>query len=269
MSLLSRARYAVTRALIRTVGRRSDGVRTCLELGLTSGKTVDYVYRNRPSGAGLLGRAIDRWFLAHPGWEAVRERRANVERLLREAIQALRGAGRPVSLLDVASGPAGYVLSVLREANGPDVLARCRDLDERWVREGAAEAARLGLANVRFERGDAFDHEALLALRPRPTLAVASGFYDWIVEDERVRRSLALLHEVLEPGGLLVVTNQVSHPSLGLVSSVFEGFDGAPLRMKMRPAEQVTGWLWELGYQVQRVLTDGKSRYSVALACKA
>src|SRR5262245_38481902 len=108
-----RLSWALMRLLLRTVGRSSDGVRMSFDHGLTSGTMLDYVYRNRPSGRGPLGRAIDRAFLESPGWQAVRERRANLEALLTEAIAAIRRQGRPVSLLDVASGPAAYVLAVL------------------------------------------------------------------------------------------------------------------------------------------------------------
>lgn len=269
MRFLERVRIALLRVLMRTVGRLSDGVRLCLAEGLTSGKMVDYVYRNRPSGRLGLGRWIDRRFLAHSGWEAVRARRDNLETLLLEAIESLRAAGRRVSMVDIASGPALYVLSVLSRAGGDDVRAVCRDLDKRWLREGEAEAARRGLAQrVRYERGDAFAADELAALEPRPNLAVASGFYDWIGDDDEVRRSLGILFDVLATPGELVLTNQTAHPDLAMVSGVFTGFDRRPLAMRMRSAAQIEGWLGEAGFRVERSLVDSGGFYSVTRARK-
>jgi SAM-dependent methyltransferase len=265
---LQRLTWAFARVLLRSVGRASDGLRLCFDEGLTSGAMLDYVYRNQPSGRWVIGRAIDRVFLSSPGWEAVRARRRHLESLLGEALAALRAEGRPVSLLDVASGPAAYVLAVLERQGAADVFARCRDLEPRWLEQGAAEAARRGLAGVRFERGDALDREGILALRPRPNLAVASGFYDWITDDATVRRSIAILAEVLEPGGRFVLTNQSAHPDLAFTTAVFTSFNHEPLRMKMRPASTIDSWLVAAGLRVERSLTDPHGYYSVTLARK-
>jgi SAM-dependent methyltransferase len=258
----------LARLFLRTLGRRSDGLRLCLEHGLTAGKTVDHVYRNTPSGRGLLGRALDRRFLADPGWEAVRIRRRHLEQLLEEVIEELRDRRRPVSLVDIASGPASYVLSVLERVGMDGLTARCRDLDERWLEEGREQARRLGLSRVVFEAGDAFDAEALRRVRPRVNVVVSSGFYDWITDDSAVLRSMGLAYHALEPGGYLVLTNQTGHPALEFVSAVFEGFDHRPLRMKMRSVRQVREWLQHIGFIVRPALTDERGFYSVTWARK-
>ncbi len=263
MTAVQRLRFQVLKVLVRTVGRTSDGIRLCLEEGLTSGATVDYVYRNEASGRFLIGRALDRVFLANPGWEAVRVRRRHLEQLMREAIEALRRTGRPVSILDIASGPAGYVLAVLQAVGEDGVVARCRDLDPRWLEQGRREAARLGVRSVQFERGDALSRDELLALRPRPTLVVASGFYDWITDDEVVRRSMGIIHDALEVGGYFVCTNQAAHPNLEIVSAVFTDFTHQPLRMVMRVPAQVLAWLEAAGFHADQTLVDRWGYYSV------
>lgn len=265
---VQRIAWGFARLFLRTVGRTSDGLRLCFDEGLTSGMMLEYVYRNQPSGRWGIGRAIDRAFLEAPGWQAVRERRANLERLLEEAITRLRAERRPAVVLDVASGPAAYVLAVL-ERVGPDgVSALCRDLDARWLDAGAAEAKRRRIPNVRFERGDALDEAGLRAIAPRPTVAVSSGFYDWITDDAMVRRSITLLHETLEPGGWFVTTNQAGHPNLGFTTAVFNDFNRRPLDMKMRPASTIEGWMREAGFAIERTLADAHGYYSVTLARK-
>jgi len=265
---IQRLSWGLARIFLRTVGRMSDGLRLCFDDGLTSGTMLDYVYRNRPSGMGPIGRAIDRSFLEAPGWQAVRDRRRNLETLLAESIEALRREGLAVSLLDVASGPGGYILAVLERVGAADTTARCRDLDEAGLARGREEAARRGLSQVTFEKGDALDRDAILALRPRPNVAVASGFYDWITEDAIVQRSIAIVAEALEPGGRFVVTSQVAHPDLAFVSAVFTDFRREPLRMRMRPAATIEAWLAEAGLRVDLTLTDAHGYYSVTRARK-
>jgi len=268
VTLLQRLSWALARTFLRSVGRSSDGVRLCFDHGLTAGTTLDYVYRNRPSGRWLIGPWIDRAFLGSPGWQAVRDRRANLETLLADGIELLRGEGRAIALLDVASGPGAYILAVLERAGGSDVTARCRDLDEAGLARGREAAAARGLANVTFEKGDALDRAAILALTPHPNLAVASGFYDWVTDDEVVRRSIAIVAEALESGGRFVVTNQVAHPDLAFVSAVFTDFHHQPLRMKMRPAATIEAWLRESGLTTERTLVDRHGYYSVTRARK-
>lgn len=266
---LRRLQLAFLRLLVRTVGRLSEGIRLCLDHGLTSGKTLNYVYRNEPTGRLFLGRLIDRRFLGHPGWVAVRERRRNLEALLHEAIAHVREAGERPVLLDIASGPASYILAVVEEDGGDDLQALCRDLDARWLEEGRAEAERRGLGNVRFEVGDALDADALAALDPRPNVVVASGFYDWVTDDAVVERSVRLLAEVLAPGGAFVVTNQVAHPDLETTLALFTDFRNEPLAMRMRPQGLVHGWLEGAGLTIAGTRLDEDGYYSVSLATKA
>lgn len=259
--------YPLARVFLRTVGRLSDGLSLCFDEGLTSGLMLDYIYRNHPSGRLGIGRWMDAQFLSAPGWQAVRERRALLERALERAIAAQRAAGRPVVLVDIASGPADYVLAVLGRA-GTDVVARCRDLDERWLQRGRERAAALGIHNVVFERGDALDRDALLAIRPRPNVVVASGFYDWIVDDQVVQRSIARVHEMLEPGGEFALTHQTDNPSLPFLNAVFTDFDHAPLTMRMRDVDTFSGWLTGAGFVIEEVERDARGCYGVVRARK-
>ena len=139
-------KYFLIRSFMRTVGRLSDGIRLCYQEGLTSGKMLDYIYKNRPSGRMVIGRIIDERFLSDPGWEAVRVRRSNLEMLIIKAIEGLRRQNKNISLVDIASGPAAYIMSVLDKVGGGDIQARCRDFEERWVKEGRRFARARGLA---------------------------------------------------------------------------------------------------------------------------
>jgi SAM-dependent methyltransferase len=258
----------LARVFLRAVGPLSDGLSLCFAEGLTSGRMVEYVYENRPRGRFGVGRWIDARFLAAPGWQAVRERRALLESQLEAVIRSRRESGATTVLVDIASGPAGYVLAVLSRTGETGVTARCRDLDERWLARGRERAAALGLRHVTFERGDALDRAALLALAPRPDLVVASGFYDWITDDATVQRSIARVAETLAPGGRFVLTHQTANPDLAFLNAVFTDFNHAPLTMKMRDVATVHGWLTAAGLPVETWQHDTRRYYAVTTARK-
>ena len=105
--------FAISKLGIRTGGRLSDGIRLALKTGFDSGATLDYVYKNEPSGITPLGKMIDWFYLNSIGWRGIRVRKQNVETLLAHSIAALRSNGRPVRILDIAAGQARYVFETL------------------------------------------------------------------------------------------------------------------------------------------------------------
>ena len=266
--MLKKIKYGFNRTLLKTIGRCSKGMRLCLSHGLTSGKTLDYIYENNPQGNFFIGKYIDRKFLGHPGWEGVRWRRKHLETLLSEAIGELKASGNAVSLVDIASGPGSYILSVFSEVGEENITACCKDIDERWLQEGRDKAQIKNLKNVRFEKGDAFDRNSLASINPKPNIIVSSGFYDWITDDDKVKESIDMVYQTLSDGGYMIVTNQTAHPDLEYVQEVFRDFNNNPLRMSMRSKETVQQWLDKAGFTVLATCQDPHGYYSVTKAKK-
>ena len=265
---MNNLRFALAKIFIKIIGQTSDGIRLCFQEGLTSGKMLDYVYRNHPQGRFIIGKFIDKIFLNDSGWRAVRTRRKNLEMLLVDAVENLRKEKASVFLVDIASGPADYVLSVLEKVQGNDVQAFCQDYEARWVEEGKRKARERCIKNVRFQQGDAFNRVALLKIIPRPNIVVASGFYDWFTDDAKIIESIKIVFDMLGPGGYFVLSNQMAHPNLEFTQEVFTDFNHKPLQMKMRPCEKVSQWLREIGFNIDKVLMDDQGYYSVFKAFK-
>ena len=97
---MNNLKFTLAKVFMKTIGQTNDGIRLCYKEGLTSGKMLDYIYRNQPNGRLLIGKSIDRAFLNDPGWEAVRSRRKNLEMLLVESIEKLRKEKRSVQFLE-------------------------------------------------------------------------------------------------------------------------------------------------------------------------
>ena len=256
------------RTFVHTLGQLSDGIRIACRDGLTAGKTVDYVYRNQPSGRLLIGRLFDRIYLSHKAWKAVRGRVGVLKEMLRWAVARQIDAAGESFILDIASGPARYIQDVLTEFPDHAVGAHCWDLDERWLIEGRAEAQRRGVGNILYYRADAMDKRSYMLLPRRPGVVVASGFYDWFEDDEQVLRSLAMVYNALPVGGCFVFTIQTGHLSLETANELFAHFDGGPLRMKTRPATMVHGWAERVGFTILHTQVGGSGCYEVTVAGK-
>jgi SAM-dependent methyltransferase len=219
---------------MRTLGRLSEGIRLGRRAGFDSGVMLDYVYENRPQGVTALGRLIDRAYLGSVGWRGIRLRRRHLEQALRAAIERLHGEGRPVRLLDIASGPGRYLLETLRALRTIPMTALLRDYRRENIEAGQRLATALGLSNVTFEEGDAFDRIGLAKLQPRPTVAVVSGLYELFPDNAPVRESLRGLADVMEAGGYLIYTNQPYHPQLEFIARVLTNREGRPWVMRRR-----------------------------------
>ncbi|MFI4956499.1 MAG: class I SAM-dependent methyltransferase family protein [Gammaproteobacteria bacterium] len=261
-------RYAIYRLFFKTIGQTSTAIRMCFEYGLTSGKTLDYIYKNQPSGTFGIGIVFDKLFLNDPGWVAVRIRRQHLESLMVSSIHDLKEKREKISILDVASGPGSYILSVIQKVGEENLFARCRDYDARWSEEGKAAAEKLNLHSVLFEQGDAFNAEQILSLHPKPNVAVSSGFYDWFNDDNLVKQSMKIIYDALQPGGYFILSVQSNNRRLKLIEAVFLDFNHEALKMTMRPVETIQSWLRILGFDVQETLTDANNFYSVIKAQK-
>jgi alpha-beta hydrolase superfamily lysophospholipase/SAM-dependent methyltransferase len=226
--------FAISRRAMTTGGRLSRGVELGLRAGFDSGVTLDYVYENRPQGITPLGRMFDRSYLNSIGWRGIRQRRINLERVLRDTIQQTHAAGRPVRLLDIASGPGRYVLETIHQQGGIPITAVLRDYQEQNLEAARRLAAELGLKTVTITHGDAFDRASLASVTPRPTIAIVSGLYELFPENEPVLRSLRGLADAVEPGGHLIYTNQPWHPQVEFIARVLTNREGKPWIMRRR-----------------------------------
>ena len=265
--MLKRFKNVTLKLLVNTVGQTSNGLRLCTNHGFTSGKMLDYIYLNEPSGKYIIGKLIDRIFIRHAGWEAIRTRKTNLVNLLNKAIDLTLREKEEVNILDVAAGPARYILDSLTGFDNR-VSAVCRDIDERWLEEGQKNAFISGLTNIKFEKGDALDTESFKSLNIKQDIIVSSGFYDWIVDDELVKKSMQIIYENLKPGGYFVFTNQSGHIDLNMAQEVFSDFNGEPLRMTTRKAQLMNDWTKELGFTIIETRQDKAGYYSVTLARK-
>jgi alpha-beta hydrolase superfamily lysophospholipase/SAM-dependent methyltransferase len=260
--------WAATRAGLRFGSLVSEGVKLGRETGFDSGSTLDYVYRNTAAGTGTLGRLIDRNYLDSIGWRGIRQRKLNVEELLREAMRELRERGMPVRIVDIAAGHGRYVLEALNGKGPPPDAILLRDYSARNVEAGRAliEARRLGKI-ARFEQGDAFDRASLATIDPPPTIGVVSGLYELFADNDRVAQSLSGLADAIAPGGMLVYTCQPWHPQLELIARALTSHRGGEAWvMRRRTQAEMDQLVERAGFRKRAQRIDEWGIFTVSLA---
>lgn len=265
---VKRIAFALQRMALRIGGRLSGGIRLGRERGFDSGASLDYVYRNQPSGCGALGRLVDRVYLNSLGWRGIRVRRANLERQIDRGITEIRERQRPVRVLDIASGQGRYLLEAVdRQRHSVDAVL-LRDICPLNVDAGSRMIDAKGLSGlVRFERADAFDRASFLALKGRYSVAVVSGFYELFPENDRVKDSLAGLAEAVEPNGYLIYTGQPWHPQLELIARTLPSHkDHKPWVMRRRSQAELDELVEDAGFRKVCQLIDQWGIFTVSLA---
>ncbi|GLS22786.1 hypothetical protein GCM10007874_58060 [Labrys miyagiensis] len=261
--------WAGTRLGLKATGLVSDGIRLGHRTGFDSGSTLDYVYRNTPSGRSALGRMADRNYLDAIGWRGIRQRKLHVEELLRLAIARLKDEGKPINILDIAAGHGRYVLEAL-EAQGvarPDAIL-LRDYSDINVEAGGRLIAEKGLADIaRFVKGDAFDAASLAAIEPKPTLGLISGLYELFADNNLVKWSLGGLAAAIPPGGYLIYTGQPWHPQLEYIARALTSHrEGQAWVMRRRIQAEMDQLIENAGFEKLEQRIDEWGIFTVSLA---
>ena len=260
--------WRTIRASMRLGSKLSEGVKLGFDTGFDSGSTLDYVYRNQPSGKGGLGRMIDQNYLNSIGWRGIRQRKLSVEELLRLTMAKLREEGRPVRIVDIAAGHGRYILEALQGVSPLPESILLRDYSDTNVREGGALIRDKGLGDIaQFVKGDAFNRADLAALELKPTLAVVSGLYELFADNTMVGGSLAGLAEAVEPGGYLVYTGQPWHPQLELIARALTSHrQGQAWVMRRRSQAEMDQLVEAAGFRKITQRVDEWGIFTVSLA---
>jgi hypothetical protein len=262
--------FSVQRLALNTLGRLSKGVRVGWQAGFDSGQSLDHVYRNTPEGSLVVGRWIDRSYLNSPGWRGIRQRKVHIQQLLDQAIEMLKTNGQPIHILDIAAGPGRYVLDTIarHRALGTEISATLCDRDPGGLALGRQIAESMGITSATYRENDAFNGDAIAAMTPRPTIAIASGLYELFPSNAPIRESLRGLATAVEPGGFLLYTDQPWHPQQEMIARVLPNRDGEPWIMRCRTQAEMDQLVAAAGFEKVRQLVDDDGIFSVSLAVR-
>ncbi|TDU69295.1 alpha-beta hydrolase superfamily lysophospholipase [Prosthecobacter fusiformis] len=256
----------VTRLVFGTLGRLSKGIALGWDAGFDSGRTLDYVYKNKPSGKLGVGWLMDKSYLDSPGWTGIRWRGQMLQRVLADV---LAQAGEKPHLVDIACGGGRYILQTLHDHPELEVTATLRDYQQPNLDTAKTTAEQLGLTDsVNFMQADAFDRSSLATLNPPPTVAVVSGLYELFNANAPVLESLKGLADAMAPGTRLVYTNQPWHPQLKFIAHVLTNREGQPWIMRRRTQEEMDDLVRAAGFVKERQETDPAGIFTISVARK-
>jgi alpha-beta hydrolase superfamily lysophospholipase/SAM-dependent methyltransferase len=258
--------YGFVKLGMKTMGRLSKGVQLGWRSGFDSGVTLDYVYENKPQGTTPLGRWIDRSYLESIGWRGIRQRKIHLSKLLREAMEETDTQGRPVRVLDIAAGAGRYVLETMHALSHIRMSAVLRDYKPENLEAARRLAQELGLKNVTITQGDAFDRASLAAITPRPTIGIVSGLYELFPANAPVLNSLRGLADAIEPGGILLYTNQPWHPQVEFIARVLTNREGQPWIMRRRTQAEMDDLVRAAGFEKVAMEVDQWGIFTVSVA---
>ncbi|NUS21424.1 MAG: hypothetical protein HOQ25_16810, partial [Mesorhizobium sp.] len=260
--------WAMSRAFIRVGSWFSRGMKIGVGTGFDSGSTLDYVYENEARGLGPIGRMVDRTFLDAIGWRGIRQRKLNLEELIGQALATLRAAGRPGHILDIAAGHGRYVLDAIGKSAEQPASVRLQDYSDINVELGRKLiTGRQMPTSVSFRRADAFDGDGLATLKPGPDLAIVSGLYELFADTAMIARSLGGLAGAMQPGSLLIYTNQPWHPQLEMIArSLTSHRGGQAWVMRRRTQAEMDQLVEAAGFEKLDQRIDQWGIFTVSLA---
>lgn len=230
-------------------------MRTGLAHGFDSGQFMAYAYANEPTGALGVGRWIDGRLLGSLTCASFRE----TSRLATEALRELldERAGREAVVVDLAAGPARYLLDLLAERPRPGVRVLLRDIDGTALQATLDAATARGLARIDAAVGDALDPVSLATVAREPDIAVALGLYG-MFPDEVIAAHLRDLATTLAPRAL-VASLQVHNPEIAHIAGVWPSRSGGRCAWRLRPLDLFLSWADDAGFTLDglRWTTEG------------
>jgi alpha-beta hydrolase superfamily lysophospholipase len=264
LSLWKESNYFIQRFMMHSLGFMSDGMKIGLKYGFDSGVTLDHVYKNEPSGVGPIGKMIDKNYLESIGWKGIRQRKAHMIASIEQKITQLISEGKAVCILDIAGGPARYLIEIAQKY--PDVKIQVRDYQEQNVAEGRVLAKERGLENITYTQCDAFDPQSYDPEGYRPNIVIISGVFELFASNDLIANAINGVCAIIEEGGYLLYTGQPWHPQLEQIANVLGNHRDTKWIMRRRSQYELDHLFAQSGFEKEHMLIDDWGIFTVSSA---
>ncbi|WP_299255068.1 bifunctional alpha/beta hydrolase/class I SAM-dependent methyltransferase [uncultured Cytophaga sp.] len=268
--------FALTRGSMKWMGKNaSKGLKIGVETGFDSGSSLDYVYLNKAQGLGLwkyigLGKVIDRGYLDSIGWQGIRARKQNLEKLIGKYIDVLKKDGQSVRIMDIASGHGRYILDAIQPKRNDVEAILLRDYSDINVKAGSQMILDRNLSSkAQFKNANAFDEESIATEEIKPTIGVVSGVYELFSDNSLLQASLKGFSRAIPQGGYLIYTNQPWHPQVELIARTLNNHSGEDRWvMRRRTQAEMDQLVAQAGFDKIEQLQDEWGIFTVSVARK-
>ncbi len=250
--------------MMKRLGFLSDGMKIGLKYGFDSGVTLDHVYKNEPSGKTWLGKMIDKNYLESIGWKGIRQRKTHMIKATEVKIALLQEKGEKVRILDIAGGPARYLIEIAQKY--PDVEVQVRDYQEQNVHEGRALAKELGLTNISYIQSDAFNAENYDAQGYRPNIIIISGVFELFECNALIGVAIDGVASIIQDEGYLLYTGQPWHPQLEQIANVLGNHQNSQWIMRRRSQYELDHLFAQREFSKESMYIDDWGIFTVSSA---
>jgi len=225
------------------------------------------MYRNKPKGITSFGKFIDKLLLNLPSVKATRDRKNIIVKILQNEIANNLMLEKKTRILDIASGPARYLVELLDSYRQKNIEVLCLDRDKRSLKFGKILA---GGRPIRYAKIDVFKPNHLKYLSKkiswRPNIILTSGLFEYL-EDSSVRDTLREVFNNIDKEGLFIFISQVDNPSKKLMSKICKTSEGKSWELIYRNPETFRRWLLDIGFKNVIVSIDSWGMYEFC-TCK-
>ncbi|MCD4721323.1 MAG: class I SAM-dependent methyltransferase family protein [Desulfobacula sp.] len=178
-------------------------------------KMIEMMYRNQPSGDGMMGKLVDAWLLNRPPCRAVRGRRKFLAEMLNEQSARVLKQKEKVNIMNLACGPSRELFDFIRGFGEDEKInAICLDIDPEALK-------------YTDKMSKIFSHKAKISFMKdnlikwalgtsshnleKQDIIYSGGLFDYLDEDLFLMLANRC-HEFLNPGGVLVIGNFRPNP---------------------------------------------------------
>lgn len=261
---LRQLNYAVQKYMMAKLGFMSEGMKIGLKYGFDSGVTLDHVYRNEAMGSNPVGRMIDRNYLDSIGWKGIRQRKINSIKTIKSKIETLLGESKTPRILDIAGGPARYLIELAAEFDQIEI--QVRDYQSQNVAEGRGLADERKLSNIEYREADAFDPLSYENQDFKPNIVVVSGVFELFNDNTLIEKAIDGIISMIEPDGYLVYTGQPWHPQLEMIARVLGNHQQQSWVMRRRSQYELDTLFRQKGFTKLGMEIDNWGIFTVSVA---
>ncbi len=254
--------YYIQSQMIKRLGFLSDGMKIGLKYGFDSGVTLDYVYKNEPSGVGMLGKIIDKNYLNSIGWKGIRQRKANLITMIEQKIEYLQKKRQKIKILDIAGGPARYLIEIA--AKYPQVEIQVRDYGEQNINEGRELAKSHNLINIKYSQSDAFDKTNYDSKIFNPNIVIISGVFELFEDNTLISNAIDGVASIIQDDGFLLYTGQPWHPQLEQIANVLGNHKNKKWIMRRRSQYELDYLFSKRGFKKDKMLIDDWGIFTIS-----
>ena len=259
-----RANFACQRLAMRHLGFMSKGMKIGLKYGFDSGVTLDHIYKNQPEGVTKAGKLIDKGYLNSIGWKGIRQRKAHSIEAIREKILALKAQDKDIKILDIAGGPARYLIEIAKEF--PEAQIQVRDYQIQNIEQGQQLAQALNLDNIHYSQSDAFDLNNYQETDFKPNIVIISGVFELFPSNDIITNAIKGVSSIIEEEGYLIYTGQPWHPQLTQIAHVLGNHQNSKWVMRRRSQYELDKLFSAHGFEKDKMQIDNWGIFTVSTA---